>query len=107
MIPRRLCLFFSKFRKGFQIVNIEEYPEATNNMTIYVVGPLSKPQYAVFKCPCGCGATIDLNLNPHSKPCWSIRWNPAGTLSISPSINRKVGCCSHFFLRKGNVVWCE
>ena len=107
MILQRLCLFFSGLRKGLRIVGIEDYPEIVDENTFYVVGNLSRPQYALFKCPCGCEATIELNLNRSSRPCWRIKWSPLGTVSISPSINRKVGCQSHFFLTKSSVIWCK
>lgn len=42
-------------------------------------------------CPCGCNEVITLNTLADTKPCWSIQGN-----SIKPSINRIVGCKSHF-----------
>ena len=70
-------------------------------------GDLKNPQYAIFSCPCGCGQKIELNANPESRPCWKIQWHLAGTLSFSPSINRKVGCGSHFYLKNSKVLWCH
>ena len=53
---------------------------------------------AFFRCPCGCNAQIILNLIPGASPCWSVSGN-----TISPSINRAVGCKSHFSIKNAIV----
>lgn len=50
---------------------------------------------ADLKCPCGCQDIISLPLN-EGKPMWKINGN-----SITPSINRTVGCRSHFTITNG------
>lgn len=55
---------------------------------------------ADLQCPCGCGAIISLNLIPNVRPCWKIRLN-----NITPSINRNIGCKSHFSIAGGKVEW--
>ena len=102
-IRRKLCVFNSRLRKRYRIINLDDYPETVDDREIYVVGDLQKPQ---FLCPCGCGQKIELNVNPESRPCWAIRWHVTGTLSFSPSINRNVGCRSHFYLKNSKVLWC-
>lgn len=52
-----------------------------------------------FKCPCGCGDWITLNLLAEANPCWSIILN-----TISPSIQRTVGCKCHFFITNGFIT---
>ena len=69
-------------------------------VTIYIIGAYRQPQYAVFQCPCGCGRIVELNLNKESSPSWALKWHVLGTISFSPSIWRKDGCRSHFFLKK-------
>jgi hypothetical protein len=49
-----------------------------------------------FICPCGCGDIITLNTLADTKPCWTVSGN-----SISPSVNRRVGCRSHFTITGG------
>ena len=51
---------------------------------------------AELRCPCGCGDLITLNIYPYLKPTWKVTRN-----SITPSINRKVGCKSHFTITNG------
>lgn len=53
---------------------------------------------ATFKCPCGCGDVIALNLIPNTKPSWSVSGN-----TITPSINRTARCKSHFSITNGKV----
>lgn len=50
---------------------------------------------ADFKCPCECGAIISLTL-AEGTPKWEIIGN-----TIKPSINRFVGCKSHFTITNG------
>ncbi len=107
MIRQKLCIFISRLRKRYRIVDMDDYPETVDDREIYVVGDLKNPQYAIFSCPCGCGQIIDLNANPESRPSWTIRWHVTGTISFSPSINRKVGCRSHFYLKNSKVIWCH
>lgn len=53
-----------------------------------------------FKCPCGCDSLIILPIldNKTIHPNWMINGN-----SITPSINRQVGCRSHFTITNGTV----
>ena len=43
---------------------------------------------------------------PGDRPGWKLRDHWDGTASLAPSVWRKVGCKSHFWLRKGRVEWC-
>ena len=85
---------------------LEDYPEEITGNTIYIIGAYRQPQYAVFQCPCGCGRIVELNLNKESSPSWALKWHVLGTISFSPSIWRKDGCRSHFFLKKSSIHWC-
>ncbi|MGM9773992.1 MAG: DUF6527 family protein [Candidatus Egerieousia sp.] len=49
---------------------------------------------------------VELNLNKESSPSWTLKWHVFGTISFSPSIWRKNGCRSHFFLKKSLIYWC-
>jgi hypothetical protein len=60
----------------------------------------------VLRCPCGCGATIQLPMTASSRPCWYFRGSPARP-SLWPSVRRSTGCRSHFLLRGGSVQWCR
>lgn len=61
---------------------------------VYVVSSWGVVQ---FKCPCGCGDLITLDIIGNEHPYWRIK----GKDSITPSINRQVGCRSHFTITNG------
>lgn len=74
--------------------------------TMYILQEDEEPWYASMICPCGCGAVLEMNLLPDEKPMWKAAIEQDGTASLRPSVWRKVGCKSHFWLRRGYVTWC-
>lgn len=59
-----------------------------------------------FRCPCGCGALIELLVVEGARPRWDVliqRNRP----TLKPSVWRNVGCRSHFWVRDGRIIWCE
>lgn len=90
-----------------QTVRVEELPEDLDARNIYLVGEGAHLWFAAMLCPCGCGATLHLSFLPDGHPMWELTWYDDGTISLHPSVWRTKGCRSHFFLRKGLVVWCE
>lgn len=60
-----------------------------------------------MRCPCGCGDIIELLVIKEAKPRWDIILDLEGRPSLSPSVWRQKGCHSHFWLRRGRVVWCD
>lgn len=86
---------------------VEELPlenEIEENV-IYVVGENGYEWLAAFVCPCGCNDLIQLNLLEDIKPGWRISKRNTQKISISPSIDRRVGCRSHFTVTNGEVRW--
>ncbi|WP_425525696.1 DUF6527 family protein [Xanthomonas campestris] len=55
-------------------------------------------------CPCGCGEVIELSLSPESRNFWKLAVE-AGRPTLHPSVWRKTGCGSHFWVRRGRVQW--
>lgn len=90
---------------AYKVMFIEDLPEDLKNGIVYIVGIKKHPWQAAFICPCGCGVLIQLSLLSNSNPRWKFRLYRKKYISLSPSIWRKVGCKSHFFIRKGNIVW--
>lgn len=74
---------------------------------IIVVGWKTHKKWAYFKCPCQCGEIVQLPLMPDSRPHWTVFIDRYGYPTIQPSVRRNEGCYSHFWVRKGNVKWCE
>lgn len=91
----------------YHITRAEEVPDTPEGGMLYVVGEGNHEWYAVMRCPCGCGESLVMSLLAGARPRWRVTVDEDGIPSLSPSVNRRVGCRSHFFLREGRIVWCE
>lgn len=60
-----------------------------------------------MRCPCGCGDIIELLVTAEAKPRWDISADRERRPTLSPSVWRKTGCRSHFWVRRGRVQWCD
>ncbi|MFC0539644.1 DUF6527 family protein [Pelagicoccus mobilis] len=90
-----------------ELTYVDDWPESFRSGCVYLQEAQNGPWSLAFVCPCGCEEVIYLNLLPQSRPCWSMNVTWFGGVSIIPSVWRKRGCLSHFFLRDGNVVWAK
>ncbi|WP_408306747.1 DUF6527 family protein [Paraburkholderia sediminicola] len=57
-------------------------------------------------CPCGCSDAIQLSMIQGQRPRWTLTERNMRCPTLAPSIDRTVGCKSHFFLRRGKIQWC-
>tara|TARA_Y100000588_G_C14176642_1_gene891674 strand:- start:62 stop:382 length:321 start_codon:yes stop_codon:yes gene_type:complete len=89
-----------RFSSPYKTVRAENLPTNLKNKVIYIEGDWT----AAFKCPCGCNDVIELNLIDDVRPVWVIK--DTKKITISPSVWKKDGCKSHFFVRKGLIEWC-
>ena len=96
------------FRRPLSLktIKVEELPEALNDKSVYVVGEGNYQWFMAMICPCGCGETLHMNLLPESRPRWKLTEHEDGTVTLHPSVWRKKGCGSHFFLLHGVIKWC-
>ena len=85
---------------------VEDEPNVLDGAHVYLVGGRD-PIYAAMVCPCGCGGTLRMNLRPEAEPCWRLSASETGAATLQPSVWRDEGCRSHFFLRAGQIVWCD
>lgn len=83
----------------------ENFPEILEANRVYLIGHNSALWFAALVCPCGCGASIQLSLIKNDYPRWRAKRHFNGTVTLEPSIWRKKGCRSHFFLKRGRIVW--
>lgn len=101
--------FFSRFllgrHKPYRVVYTDELPENLEEKVAYVVGECGHLWYVALICPCGCGQLLQMSLYKEGRPRWELYQHGDGTISLHPSIWRKVGCCSHFFLEHGRIRW--
>lgn len=91
--------------RRWRVERVSDEPEMVMPRVLYLVGE-AQPWVAVFQCPCGCEKSIWLNLLKEHRPRWNVTVNQNGCPTISPSINRRVGCRSHFLLMNGRIRWC-
>ena len=92
-------------RAGFATEVVDDVPEVLEPETVYLVGEDSLPWSAALLCPCGCGSTIQVSLVAGDRPSWRAIRHFSGSVTLLPSIWRSSGCRSHFFLRRGRIVW--
>jgi hypothetical protein len=85
-----------------RVVRVETQDEGLSatqdHQTLAFVTNGKKAKWLLFRCPCGCGDLLRINLSPSIHPCWRLRVSRNGKLSIFPSIDRESGCGAHFFL---------
>jgi hypothetical protein len=79
---------------------------ATESAARIVVIERHGPRAVVFQCPCGCGETMVVNVDPALKRAWRVRRDHRG-LTLLPSVWRTSGCESHFVLWENRVWWCD
>ena len=78
---------------------VEFIPERVEEGILYVSHRYGT---AVHRCACGCGEEVVTPLSPVD---WSIKIT-SGAVTLDPSIgNWSFACRSHYFIRKGRVVW--
>jgi hypothetical protein len=59
---------------------------------------------AAHLCACGCGSKIRTPLGPAN---WTLEETDAGP-TLNPSVgNWQLPCNSHYWIRRGKVIWCR
>jgi len=88
-------------------VDGDSLPAALMGRSVVVAKEDDELWCAGMLCPCGCGEVLELALIAEARPRWSIRVDRRGRPSLSPSVWRRTGCRSHFWLRDGRVRWVD
>ena len=106
----RLWQFIQKicrcwFNGTGRIKYAEDLPEKLSKNQFYVIGDPKDPWLLAFICPCGCQEIIQLSLLTDYRPHWKFSIEKQQRITIKPSIWRKVGCKSHFWISSGKVIW--
>ncbi len=84
---------------------VDDVPETINSGIIYIVGNKGYYWQAIMPCPCGCKEKLYINFIEDQHPCWTYEIEDSKKITLYPSLWRKTGCKSHFFIRKGKTVW--
>lgn len=105
MIRKLHNWFKDLFSKIYSYKCMDEVPDNLKQDVIYLIRHEDYYWQAIMICPCGCKKLLHMNLICEYKPYWDFKIEKRGRISFSPSIHRTVGCKSHFFVRKGKIVW--
>ena len=96
---------FGKFEVKTELITNNPKPEDIKSNIVYVVGGDDYEKWAYLKCPDNCGEVIMLNLSKSKDPSWTVKQDKKGRVTIHPSIHKLDGCKSHFWIKKGNIIW--
>ena len=63
----------------------------------------------IFACPCGCDSAVILPCAPmgvevDETPFWNVGID-GDKITITPSVHRLSGCCSHYWLEDNKIRW--
>lgn len=100
-----LNLFKSK--QLYKAKFLDDVPDELASRIIYIIENEGCYWKAVMICPCGCKKILHMNLMKQYYPSWKFQLNKKNIITLNPSINRTVGCKSHFFIRNGKIDWCS
>lgn len=108
MFKKIINWFIKLFRseKLYEHRFIDEIPDRIYDRVVYLIGHQGYYWQAVMICPCGCKELLYMNLIEDYDPHWKYRVH-GELISLSPSVDRIVGCKSHFYLTKGKIHWCQ
>ena len=91
--------------RGLRTEIVQDFPAAFDPSRVYLVSEGKVPWSAALLCPCGCSAEIRLSLVKNDRPRWRVKRHLNGKVTLHPSVHRRKGCRSHFFLKRGRIVW--
>lgn len=107
MLRRVFDWFIQLFRreKLYKYEFADDIPDKISSCTVYLIGNQGYYWQAVMICPCGCRKLLHMNLMDDYDPYWKYKLK-GNVISLVPSVNRLVGCKSHFFVTNGKIEWC-
>lgn len=92
--------------RPLRAIFVQELPDRLSHKVVYIGGEGEHKWYVAMLCPCGCGEVLYMSLMQDSRPRWGMVEHRNKTISLQPSVWRKIGCKSHFFLKEGCIQWC-
>lgn len=104
-IPIWLLSFLEFVLPARKLIVVEdEMPSKLPRRSLLLLRDSGEDWSVTMRCPCGCGENIELALIPEAKPRWELSLEQ-GIPTLKPSVWKRDGCYSHFFLRRGRVIW--
>lgn len=80
-----------------------ELPAQLNPRRMYLIGDPAK--WAIFRCPCGRGHDVQLNLAHFGAARWKVRISESGRPSVSPSVDVQDARRCHYWIADGRTKW--
>lgn len=110
-IEEWLYYFWGVIRGWFKapyrtVIREGSLPRRLAPQAVYILFEDGDPWQASMICPCGCKSVLEMNLLPDDHPVWKADVRPNIPATLHPSVWRKIGCESHFFIRDGRIIWC-
>ncbi|NDE90130.1 MAG: hypothetical protein EB059_03190 [Alphaproteobacteria bacterium] len=94
------------FVKPYRVEIVDgSLPRILKKHKLYILKEDSELWQASMVCPCGCAEILEMNLLPDERPQWEFTMDEERRASLHPSVWRQIGCRSHFFLKKGKIIW--
>lgn len=100
-------ILLKRKRIDFTVEYSENNPalDEVKDKILFVVGGKGYVKWVYIKCPCGCGDVLTLSLMKKNKPNWNLKVDKFNRPTLYPSVWKKDGCKSHFWIRKGKLEW--
>lgn len=96
-------------RPSFLGTYVEEHPTPSDlppgRLVVVRDGKIEKN--ACFMCPGACGQKLILSMSKSRKPRWNVSFDRLGRPTVLPSVRQLGPCKCHFWIRKGEVTWCD
>ena len=96
--------YYRQRYKRLMVKRCSETPDQLLPGICYCLEDAGVPWAVTFKCPCGCGQPISLNLIG-GRPVWKATISSQNQIQLHPSVWRTVSCRSHFWVRNGRICW--
>lgn len=93
-------------RRKLRIIEGDQLPRDMPRRDLVLLREDDEAWSVSMRCPCGCKDVIELPVLKSVKPRWSANVDLRGRPTLAPSVWRKTGCKSHFWVREGRVKWC-
>ena len=107
--PKWWLRFYAKVSPARKLIVVpgDELPATLPTRDLVVARDGSEDWSVGLRCPCGCGAKLEMMLLADVEPRWEIAVDAHGQPTLKPSVWKRDGCRSHFWVRGGRIVWCD
>lgn len=93
-------------RRRLIIIESDTPPEKITTKHLYLARKNGKDWAVAMLCPCGCGDHLQLRLLKVASTHWTLKTPDHAPPTLHPSVWRKTGCRSHFWVKDGKIKWC-